>query len=317
MTRLGSATATRRSAISPVRIWCGLGAAVLVVQAWILFRWAVADGIHIGFDRDAGVSPIRAGVVWILQGATVVACIVVVSVLIRQCRREHRITFDTAVTVGFTLCAWQDPLLDLARPVFFHSYYSLHFDPNWGPHLPGWSHAELDHPITLAIIPGGIAYPVMITCIWLQFWLVARISRWRRIRRSWQVWLVGAASGAVVVLAFESVLIAAGIYSYPHAIRALSLWPGHWYQYPLTEMATWIAFLTTITMMRYYAVTKGTPAAVFRDGLRREDNRAWARLLAGIGLANAAMISYVIVNVALTAFGGPTPTDTPGYLLPR
>ncbi len=33
----------------------------------------------------------------------------------------------------------------------------------------------------------------------------------------------------------EIILIRSGIYIYPGAIHALTLWPGQWYQFPLTE----------------------------------------------------------------------------------
>jgi hypothetical protein len=66
--------------------------------------------------------------VWGVQGLTVAVVSVAVVVLVRQCRRERRLTFDAAIAIGFILSAWQDPLLTYFKPTFFLNYYFLqHF----------------------------------------------------------------------------------------------------------------------------------------------------------------------------------------------
>ncbi|MGX1778607.1 spirocyclase AveC family protein [Nocardia brasiliensis] len=307
---------TRSLRFTSANLFAAVGVVFLAVQCWILGRWIISDGVHVTFDSNADIGPLRAAVVWALQGALVAAFVGVVIVLVRQCRREHTITFDTAIAVGFACCAWQDPLLEWLRPTFYHSYYSLHFAPNWGPQLPGWDHPALHQPITLAIVPSGLGYPVMITCVWLQCWLADTVIRRRRRWKTARTLAAFTVAAGIVVLTFELILIGAGIYSYPLAIQSLSVWGGHWYQYPITEMLTWMLFLTAIAFMRSRPGARGTESPLSTAEVVGRTT-ALRRLLAGIGFTNALMITYVVVNVALTYFGGPIPQDTPSYLVPR
>lgn len=315
-TRLPTVSTARRTWAAPARLWGALGVVFLAVQAVLFGRWILADGLHVTFDSDADISPVRATIVWIVQALVIAASVVVVYVLARQCIREGSISFDTAIAVGFVLCAWQDPLLEWVKPTFFHSYYALHFTPNWGPHLPGWSHPGLTRPITLALAPSGLGYLAMITCVWLQCRLAGRVLRLHEQWRTGRILATYLAAGLVVVVSFEAVFIGAGIYTYPLAVPALSLWAGHWYQYPLTEMVTWTLFLTAFAFMRHRLVANGVIPHIFRYA-ETSINRWWARLLTGVGITNTLMLTYVIINVSSTYFGGPIPADTPSYLWPR
>jgi hypothetical protein len=319
MTRPSSITdAAPRTRTTPARIWAGLGVVFLAIQAWILGQWILVEGIHMTFDRNADISAGRAAAVWGVQGLTAALWIVVVVVLVRQCRRERRLTFDAVIAIGFTLCAWQDPLLEWFKPTFFHSYYSLQFNPNWGPYLPGWDHPGLHQPITLAVFPGVLAYTVMITCVWIQGWLTNWVAQRRPHWGTPRILAACLLAGLAVVVAFEAVAISTGIYTYPLAIQPLSLWGGHWYQYPVTEMISWALFLTAATMMRHKLYTQDITPHIFRGAEIRPGRRnTWIRLLAGIGFANVLMITYVITNAALSFLGGPIPADTPSYLWPR
>jgi hypothetical protein len=319
MTRTSSITdATPRTWATPARIWAGLGVVFLAFQAWVLGRWVIGTGVHVTFNRNADISVGHAAVLWGVQGLTVAVVIVVVVVLVRQCRRERRLTFDTAITIGFTLSAWQDPLLLYFKPIYFVNQYLVRFNLNWAPYFPGWSRPDDPQSITMVIYPSGLTYPSLMAGIWIQ----CRLTNWVAQRRPhWGTPRILAAcilAGMVVAGFVEVVSIRTGIYSYPWSIQSLSLWGGHWYQYPLTQNATFAIFLTVVAIMRHTLHTHGTTPHIFRGAETEPGRRStWMRLLAGVGLANALILFYVIVTDALGFLGGPIPIDTPSYLLPR
>jgi hypothetical protein len=319
MTRTSSITeATPRTRATPARVWAGVGVVFLVFQAWVLGRWVIGTGVHVTFDRNADISVGHAAVLWGLQGLVAGGVIVVVVVLVRQCRRERRLTFDTAITIGFTLCAWQDPLLLYFKPTYFVNQYLVQFNLNWAPYFPGWSRPDNPQSITTVICPSGLSYPILMTAIWIQCLLTNWVAQWRP---HWGIPRILAASflaSSVVVCACEAVAIGTGTYSYPWSIQSLSLWGGHWYQYPLTEMISLAIFFTVIAIMRHTLHAHGTTPHIFRGAETEPGRRStWMRLLAGVGLVNTLMLFYVIVNDALAFLGDPIPIDTPSYLWPR
>jgi hypothetical protein len=319
MTRTSSVTdATARTRVTPARIWAGLGVVFLAVQAWVLGRWILGAGVHVTFDRNADISVGRAAAVWGVQGLVAAAVIVAVVVLVRQCRRARRLTFDAAITIGFTLSAWVDPLLIYLKPVYFFNYYSLQFNPDWAPYLPGWDHPGLHQPITPVVFPSGLGFTVLITCVWIQWWLTNWVAQRRPHWGTPRILAACILAGLAVVFALEQVGIRIGSYTYPFAIQSLSLWGGHWYQYPVTEMISWTLLFTAVTMMRHTLHTHGSTPYIFRGADIEPGRRStWMRLLAGIGFTTALMLAYVIVNDALAFLGGPVPADTPSYLWPR
>ncbi|WP_369383112.1 spirocyclase AveC family protein [Streptomyces sp. cg36] len=271
------------------------------------------------FNPDVDIPRVRAALAWMGAALDITLLVVITVVVVRGCRRAGLITFDAALFAGYTLSAWQDPLYDYSGPFALHSQYALHL-PSWGPYIPGWqghsdSHLNIETAIGLAGV-GGFA--AMIACVWTQWWLIDQVARrrprWRRAR----MLPLGLLAGLVTVCFFEALAISTGAYAWAGAVRSLSLWGGHWYQYPLYECFAWTVFLTVAAMTRHNWRAHATIPHMFRGtepAVSRGDN--WTRLLAGVGFANVATLGYMAVNATATLFANPAPADTPDFLWPR
>src|SRR5581483_5404490 len=87
--------------------WMALvGVGFLVWQAWTLIAWVAAGPRASTRDRD------RSSAAWVAahlyEATAVVVAVVVVSWVVRQCRREHRLVFDAQLCIAGALCYWLD-----------------------------------------------------------------------------------------------------------------------------------------------------------------------------------------------------------------
>lgn len=319
MTRFARPSATRqRLRPSPATVWAAFGVASLAAQAWVLGRWAANGNLRVNVNDNVDISSIRAVLIWLGAALDIVLLVTITVVIARRCRQAGHITLDAALFAGYTLSAWQDPLYDYSGPFALHNQYALHF-PSWGPYIPGWHghpdpHLNIETAFGLAGV-GGFA--AMIICVWTQCWLIDRVFRWRPRWASARILPIGILTGLVTVCLFEALAISLGTYSWAGAIRSLSLWGGHWYQYPVYECFAWTLFLTTAAVMLHNWRTYATTPCIFRGTEARSRGDNWTRLLAGVGFANIVTLAYMTVNATATIYGDPAPTDTPDFLWPR
>jgi hypothetical protein len=113
----------------------------------------------------------------------------------------------------------------------------------------------------------------------------------------------------------EFVMIRTGWLAWNGVIRGLAVWPGRRYQIPLTEMAIFGATCAAMAALRFFRDDTGH--AVVERGL--DDVKTPKRtkeilgLLAVVGFANLAMITYNVLTVPLSLYVGQTPAN-PTYM---
>jgi Spirocyclase AveC-like len=310
------ADTSRRRWAQPVTILAGLGLLFLAVQVVVFTSWALDDAAHpVPADRYP-ISPGRATLLWVLQAAVAAIAITVSVVAIHRCLRTRQVTFDAALILGYTLAFWQSPLASYTQLVVVSSPHALNM-ATWGPYLPGWDspHPEQQHEGLFAL--SGLGYTTLILWVWLQAFLIGRITN-RFPRWGWlRVLLAAFVAGIAVDLLIEGVWLSTGIYTYLTHIPGWTLFPGRWYGLPLPYAAVVSAFISTgPALMRHYESAHGATPFIF-CGIHqyRPHTRAAVRLAAGVGAVNVLLLAYFAGLVVLAALAGtPNLAVIPGHL---
>ena len=111
----------------------------------------------------------------------------------------------------------------------------------------------------------------------------------------------------------------AGIYAYPGSIRSLSLWGGHWYQFPIYEAICFGGWVGFTSVLLYFKDDKGrtwVERGVEKMSFCKNSNfrQSMVRLVAIIGFCQVVeLIIYVLPMPLITANADPFPEDTPAF----
>jgi hypothetical protein len=161
--------------------------------------------------------------------------------------------------VAMGLMSFQDPFLNYLNT--WCTYNSWLFNRgSWVQHVPGWNSwgipgRMMAEPV-LMIMP-GYSYGVLL-CTILGCWVM------RRAKMRWPSLGMAGLLGVTFVftLFFDVVmegffLMPMGLFTYPGAIRSLTLFPGRYYQYPLYEPFMWGGVQAALCALRYFPDDRG------------------------------------------------------------
>ena len=281
----------------PVVLWAYLGAAFLVLEAYIVAAWILSGDAT---RTPTGTTPLPGWMKatthgWEIGGLVVLA-IFIHGVVIRPWRREGHITLDGMLTFVCLSLYWQDPLVNYTQTFATYNAAFINFG-SWGPHIPGW------------LSPNGnlFAEPVFWTApvyVYLMFggvilagWVMRKAhERWPRSSRL-RLFLVAWAFLAGMDLLWEPLFMRLGFFSYGSSIRWLTLNHGHYYQFPVYESLLFGACWATWATLRYFRDDKGrTMVERGADDLRTSPKRqTLTRYLALTGAFNAIYLAVYCI----------------------
>ncbi|HZU47791.1 MAG TPA: spirocyclase AveC family protein, partial [Mycobacterium sp.] len=157
------------------------------------------------------------------------------------------------------LIFFQDPLLNYFNT--WSTYNTWMFNRgSWVQNIPGWvSFGEPGRMMAEPLLMNapGYSYGVLL-CTILGCWVMRRAkSRWPNISN---IGLIGVL--IVWTFFFDLVieglfLMPMGLFTYPGAIRALSVNAGHYYQWPLYEGLMWGGVQAGLCALRYFTDDRG------------------------------------------------------------
>ncbi|WP_280271215.1 spirocyclase AveC family protein [Nocardia wallacei] len=249
-----------RSRGKPVRIWATLGGLILAFQLYVWIRWVTGPY----FERvPTGPSdpPTLMKVILMTWTAVIIVGLPVgiYYFIVRPWRRERRITLDGMLLVACGLLWFQDPLLNYFNTWSTYNTWMWNMG-SWVLHVPGWrSYGEPGHMMAEPILMNapGYSYGVLL-CTILGCWIMRRAkARWPRINN---YGLIGVLIAWTFVFDFviEGLfLMPMGLFTYPGAIKSLSINAGTYYQWPLYEGLMWGGVQAGLCALRYFTDDRG------------------------------------------------------------
>jgi hypothetical protein len=305
---------TTGKTFKPVKVWAVIGGFFLALQAYIYAAWIFSDQ----FTRTPkGPDPIPTYMkifdhTWEALGIPAVL-IFLYYFLVRPWRREGRLTLDGMFCFAFLSIYWQDPISNWLAPHFTYTTEFLNFG-SWTSKVPGWVSPKahlLPEPMILMV-------PMYVYIVFGMAIVGCGVMRWAKKRwpQMTSVGLVGVAAAFFIVFdaVFEPLVMAGGgFWAYPGAIDRLTLYRGHYFQFPIYEPiliggVAWTAWCC----LRFFRNDKGqTVAERGIDEVRAtQKQKAWLRTLALIGATNVIyLFGYNIPIQYFNAHGGPWPKD--------
>jgi len=304
-----------RASLDPVRAWALAGGALLAVQLYVWTKWVTGPY----FVRvPAGPSDPPTWMKTILVTWTGVIMlgfpVALYYVVIRPWRRERRITTDAMLMGAFGLAFFQDPLLNYLNT--WCTYNTWMFNRgSWVMDVPGW--VSWNKPGQMMAEPllmnaPGYTWGVLL-CTMLGCWVMRRAqSRWPNIG------LAGLLGVLVVFTFFFDIvmeglfLMPMGLFTYPGAIRSLSLFPGTYHQYPMYEGLLWGGVQAGFCSLRYFTDDRGRTFVErglerVRGGAVKRESMRFLAVFAAVSLF--FFVFYTIPAQWLAMHADPWPED--------
>ena len=292
--------ATLRAPRQPTSIkwWAGLGALFVAFQAYLYTRWVFSGN----FSRvSSGPDPIPLWMRVFAHTFEVVSLILVVwglhRYVYRPWRKDRRIPALGMMWLASPTIYWLDWLINWGQQ---GGNWSGAFWVNmgsWYNFIPGWIAPNGEKVYELS----SIGIPVVI--VWIGLFSVAICAVLRKVSSRWpnmgKVGLVGIAIAfsAVLDLVAEIVLIRTGMWTYGGAIPSLTLWSGHYYQFPLYETAILAPVMGFMGAIVYFTDDRGR--TVVERGIDRihasKRQKGWLRFLAFAGALNLLLFLYSVI----------------------
>jgi hypothetical protein len=244
----------------PVYLWASLGGAILVFQLYVWIRWVTGPN----FERvPPGPTDPPTYMKAILVTWTVVIIVgLPISLyyfIVRPSRRERRITLDGMLLVACGLLFFQDPLLNYISTWSTYNTWMWNRG-SWVQDIPGWmSYGEPGRMMAEPILMNAPGYSFgVLLCTMLGCWVMRKAkSRWPNISN---LGLIGVLLVWTFIFDFiiEGLfLMPMGLFTYPGAIRALSINAGTYYQWPVYEGLMWGGVQAGLCALRYFTDDRG------------------------------------------------------------
>lgn len=307
----GLATEPTANRLKPVKLWAIFGVFFLSIEVIAIGGWLLS-----GPERTpSGPDPLPGYMSFFVHffeiGSVVGGAVFAYYFLIRPWRREGRITLDGLLCIVFVSTFWQDSLLNYFQP--WYTWNNAFFNLGaWYPWVPGW----LSPNSSVTVEPLLLGLPIYMYFNLGGAILLCRFMRMVKERRP-QVGPVGLIAACwIAALAFDLLVeipsLRTGVWAYPGGIEWLTLFHGHYYQFPIYEgllVATWF---TALASCRYFRNDKGqTFGERGLDELRvKGPKKTGVRFLALVGIINfAVMVAYSIPSAIVGLYSSPWPED--------
>lgn len=297
-------------------LWfAAFGAAVLAVALWSMGSWILSSDFHptpLGPDADQ-VPAFTLVLIRVVEACGVVLTLWAVWYCWRTSRREGRLSLEAVIAIAWSLQYWQDPMIQWIRPMFFYNVHFVNMS-NWSGHIPGWVNPT-SHGYPSPLLFQGLMYPYLPLMLTLAFaWCMRKA---KQLRPHWgvtQLILVAFAVAAVYDALMEVIFVRTGMYAYPNAVYALTVWPGTTYQFPLYEAFFWALVSSSTAIAYYFRDDRGY--TIVDRGIDRVKSVRWhspIRVLAMFGFVTIPFSIYNVFMILFSLHGDPTP-EFPSWL---
>lgn len=304
-----------------VKAWFMVGCISLCFMAWVFFQWVTSPSfsrtelppgieVPLQFKIAGHAVEIGMGIVW---------AYLIWTQIIRPYRKTGAPRTLGLLGIAFFIAIFWDPAMNWIQQGCVYNPYLF----NRGflsPYVPGWISPRSGLlPEPLLAWAGG--YPGFLIWMSLAGLALMRLLKTRFPTISNTKLMVGGLLGSMAFdCVLETLLIRlTGIYAYPGSIRAVSLFAGHWYQFPMYESLFFGGWVGCCAILLYFKDDKGltwVERGVEKLDLCRNSNfrKALVRTIAVLGFCQVVeVIIYVLPMPLITANADPFPEDTPAF----
>jgi len=319
-TRQAAATRLVERATPPVVRWAWLGAAILVFILYVFARWFItgrAVPTPPGPDPLSAVS--RAFIYWVQWVAMLAGLLAFSLIVVVPWIRERQLTTTGMLYICWLTLFFQDPMMNYTSPTVLYNSYMVNLGTWTLGSTPGWTSPHgnnLPEPLLLivvgyTIIGYSLCFPVLM--------MLNKIKEWRPQTSKAGLGAIGILILIALDTLFESLLLRTGVYAYPGGIRAITLFGGQTYQFPMSEGIFYGGFTIGSTMLLLlYRDDRGQ--TFVERGLERlkigNTARQWVKFLALFGYVQLSM--FLVFSVPMQWFAthsDPFPSGYPSYMI--
>ncbi|OBL11833.1 DUF5135 domain-containing protein [Mycobacterium sp. 1245499.0] len=253
---LGAKAAPRSK---PVRIWAVAGGAILAFQLYVWIRWIAGPNFERVPPGPSDPPTFMKAILFTWTAVIVVGLPVALWwFIIRPWRRERRITLDGMLLISCGLLFFQDPLLNYFNTWSTYNTWMWNRG-SWVQDIPGWvSFGKPGGMMAEPFLMNAPGYFFVLLCTMLGCWVMRKAKQRRPNINTFGLIGVVIAWTFVFDFVIEGLfLMPMGLFTYPGAIRALSVNPGTYYQWPLYEGLMWGGVQAGLCCLRYFTDDRG------------------------------------------------------------
>jgi len=297
--------------VRPVQIWAFVGALFILLQIYLYTAWILSDD----FKRTpVGQTPVPGWMKFLLNiwqyGGLTAALLIIYFVVYRPWRRDGRLSLDGLICMGFLTVFWQNSLISWFQWSLTWNAYLINFG-GWEPRVPGWlsPHANRTAEPFVTLPPMYIYF--MYAAVVIGCFVMGQIRKRFPDLGNFGLCVVTTLIFFVFDACLEPLLMASGVWTYPGAIKGLTLFHGHYFQFPIYESILFGSCWAAWTFLRFFKDDKGR-SVVERgaDTLNvRESGRTLLRFLAIAGFLNLAMLIYSLLWAVIGLHSSEWPKD--------
>jgi hypothetical protein len=279
-----------RPQFAGVTIWAAVGAAFVVLVAYVMLRWVTGPHFQ-SVPAGRNVPP-----TWMKAAAHAIEAITLTVFpatlyyyVIRPWRREGEISHDGLMVLALVTLYWQNTLPNyLSYGTLLNSAFT-NFG-SWYQYIPGWLSPGMNR-LPEAPLAWGLCY-----ACWFVFFPMkagAKFTHWFAARHPAlslaRVFCVAFLGFMLLDFVLEGTFLRTGMYAYAGTVHSLTLWAGHTYQFPIYEIATWGLAWTVYATLYAYRDDRGMTLVergveTLRIGRKRKKLVRFLALLAAFNL---------------------------------
>jgi hypothetical protein len=298
------------SGTAGTRFWIAMGAAWFLFCLIVWSLWITGPDFKPNHIGVAQASPGYMALVRSLDVVSVLAAMVQLWIfVVRPKLRTGRMSFDGV----FYLVCWmlyiQEPWIDYNSDQFLYTTVDYNMG-SWCRYIPGWNspNAEL---IPVGSLIWCLAY---LNLVALWGYAGSKFMGWSKRRwpalRGWQ--LMGLCFLAFIPadLILELSICHYQLFNYASTVRALTLFAGKTYQFPLYEVVSWCATLTALSGVHYFRDAHGESLLARHIARMRiaPAVKTWAGFFAVLGMCQVSFfLCYNVPYFYWSTKGGANP----------
>jgi hypothetical protein len=287
--------ATTRRTMKPVAVWASLGAFFLALQTYVMVAWVASGNAK---RTPAGETPIPGWMNISLRTQEVAGSLVALGIIywcvIRPWRQQRTLSLDGMFVLSFLFGTyWQDPLFQYTQ---WNATYNTGFFNlgSWAANIPGWiaPHGNQFAEPLLFAMPAYL-YGIFGGMVLINILMRQARTRWPGLSNV-RLALFSLAGVFVIDFVLELFWMRLGAYNYAGAVKSLTLFHGHYYQFPVYEVVLWGGAWAGFAFVRFFRDDKGhTVAERGVEELRvTNKQKTTVRFLAIVGIMNVIFLGY-------------------------